>query len=195
MTTLDSTQTDFAIALTGQQAWSPKGWYQRPEKYYRGVDETPAQFDYDLDMGARPEGVIGFANKWDPEQQKQVNAPLPVCPALGPGNYTFTVRVGYGLKKVTPRRRVEGSADFKIAIKRPPTSAPATQKAAGLQSTRTLVVVAGGALGGNVAAATELAGAAPRRDLEDSFKARCGPAGSHANWIPGDGDGSVESLV
>ncbi len=126
--TLYCEQSDFASAHTGKQAWEPTGWYQRPTPYYLGAD-APAQFDYDLDVGARPEGATGFLNRWDPQAKKQVDAPLPACPALGNGSHKFTLRVAYSLKNVTPNRRVEGRAAFMLTIGGSATSAPTTQNA------------------------------------------------------------------
>ena len=86
---------DYASARVGPQAWyGGKAWFQRPDKYWYPPDGDQSAV-LPLDLRARPEGVMGTGNRWDPAQGKQVDAPLPALEAAKPGAYRFKVRIAY----------------------------------------------------------------------------------------------------
>jgi hypothetical protein len=101
LTILYSEQTDFASANKGyhkkEEGWFTTGWFQRLPKYWFGWNERSCIFI--LDLRERKEGVMGYENKWDKEQKKYVDAPLPYCPPLKKGTYKFGVRVYYYTKE------------------------------------------------------------------------------------------------
>jgi hypothetical protein len=124
VTTLWSSQADFASANNGRQTWGGKpAWYQRPEKYYVSAGEAH-QFDYDLNLGKRPDGTMGFRNVWDKDKNQFVDGPLRACRAAEAGERMFSVRVNYMQRNVSPHRRVEGVADFTVRIGAKPTTQP-----------------------------------------------------------------------
>lgn len=115
LTILYSEQTDFASANRGYhtkaEGWITNGWFQRLPKYWFGWNDRSCVFK--VDLRERKEGVLGYQNKWDKNQKKYINAPLPYCPELKEGTYKFTVRVYYYTKENKP---VSTSEDFFITI-------------------------------------------------------------------------------
>lgn len=110
---LHSKERDFASANRGLQHFEGRGWYQQLEVYWKNA-RTGAPYVYDLDLGERKEGVAGKNNIWDKNQGKFVSAPLPACPAFGPGSYKFHVRVGYSTKE--DKKQYKSIQTFDIVI-------------------------------------------------------------------------------
>ncbi|MCM8803787.1 MAG: hypothetical protein NC833_00840 [Candidatus Omnitrophica bacterium] len=115
LTILYSEQTDFASANRGyhtkNEGWITNGWFQRLPKYYFGLSEKSCI--YAIDLRERKEGTLGDENKWDKDQKKWINAPLPYCPPLKEGTYKFTVSVYYYTKD---NKRIINNEDFFITI-------------------------------------------------------------------------------
>ena len=96
-TSLFNHETDFASAKTGKQSWDgAPAWYQRLKKYWANAKQA-GSFTYRLDLGKRPAGEIGIKNKWDKSTRKFIDAPLPACSALPPGEYKFNLGITYRL--------------------------------------------------------------------------------------------------
>jgi beta-galactosidase len=95
--------SDFASANVGKQNRDGKSaWYQRCKKYWGG--KITGEFIYRIDLGARPEGVMGEKNKWDSSQGKFIDAPLPPLAELAPGEYVFNVLIGYYVEGIKEKK-------------------------------------------------------------------------------------------
>lgn len=107
LTTLRSDEGDFGSANVGNKNWrGAPGWYQRIAVPWL----NPTLFEpvvYPLDLGARPEGVMGSNNTWDAEKSAYVNGPLPPVAARGPGVHKFVMKLHYNISDVAEPVSVE----------------------------------------------------------------------------------------
>jgi len=96
---------DFCSALGG----GPRSIVDREVGYVQTAPVTwflkgNQPFVFDVDLGARPDGVSGIRNQWDAQKAYFIDAPLPATAACIPGTYRFTVFVYYHLTT-----KIEGS--------------------------------------------------------------------------------------
>lgn len=175
---LHSDQTDFASANQGKQSHEGRVvWRQRLRTYWLG--STSSRYEYDLDLRARPEGVMGVSNVYDANAKKYADGSLPACAALGKGTYKFTVSVSYWLKKVTPNKLVAGSADFFVTIGQKPLASATAPAAKVLPFDRQTMEVTPADFEMDSTAATLLN--APPQPQKEAF-ARLIP-GSELQWV------------
>ncbi len=104
-----SAPVDFASAGKSRQKWSKFArWYQAAPLPWYNADAK--YFDLTVDTRARPAGVIGKGNVW--QDGKFVDAPLPPCDALPPGETVFLISVAIRVDK----ERIVAEKRFPVII-------------------------------------------------------------------------------
>lgn len=115
LTGLRSEESDFGSANCGKKDWNGKpAWSQRIPTYWVST-ETSTPIVYPVDLGARPEGVVGDKNLKD-DKGGYVNGPLPAVSALAPGVHKFIFRLYYRVLDAL----VAADIPFQVTISKAP---------------------------------------------------------------------------
>ncbi len=114
---LSSAGTDFSSANVGAQNWGGDGvrrWYQKPVPGWFAPATREATLV--LDTRFRPEGQLGYRNRWDRSRNQFVDGPLPACASLAAGPHAFVVRVY--LRHPTTQKTVSAVQAFTVMIEK-----------------------------------------------------------------------------